>query len=245
MSVLTETREHLHDWLIARGEPHSPPTPKALAEFCSLVFLVAKDAASPPGQSMSPEEEGTVETIRRELSESVRLVRTEYERLIAEARQRGLGDQDAKLAALKIIEQEFLGPHYQGLTEAVDTLCRLMNLQDLRRVILQRLRNAWPGPPDAFVRMLLSDLVQLAVDTSGGRFQVDHSRLSPCRSPSEHYLTGLWEHFELELVILRETLAQMAVEADARGLSGRAAARLLGQRAAEEFVRGKGATRPR
>jgi hypothetical protein len=244
MSVLTETREHLHDWLITHGEPHSPPTPEALAEFCALVFLVAMNATSQPGQSMSPEREVAVETIRRELSEYVFLVGTEHERLIVEARQRGLSDDDAALAALKTIEQELMGPYYTGITEAADTLRRLMNLQDVRRVTLQRLRDAWPDPPRAFIRMLLSDLVVLAVDTSGGRFQLDHSYLSPSRSPGEHYLTGLRKHFKLDLFLLRETLVEMAAEADAQGLSRRAAARLLGQRAAREFVGGEETARP-
>ena len=173
MSLLTETREHLHDWLIAQGEPHSPPTPEALAEFCGMVFCVANDAAPPPGQRMSPVQAVTVATIRRELSEYVRLVREEYERLIAEARRRGLGDEDAVLAAAKMVEQELLGPHYEGMTDMADALSRLLNLQDLRRVILRKLRELWPDPPRGFVPMLLSDLVRLAVDSSGGRLRLD------------------------------------------------------------------------
>ena len=40
----------------------------------------------------------------------------------------------------------------------------------------------------------------------------------------------------MELFCLRETLAQIAVEADSRGLSAtRASARLLGKRIAKEF----------
>jgi hypothetical protein len=119
VSILSDIRGEVRQWLNAWTAAAGPWTPDQLGIFyCGFAHL-AFDAGTDLERDTPYSLTVTLELMRTELHEPLQRLRAEKNRLVAEARRRGLGDAEADMEALKVIVEEFIGIAFDDLQQRV------------------------------------------------------------------------------------------------------------------------------